>query len=575
MATTKNYSVSVAVKEKFSIGEKTYEDISKQKSFALPEELVVNYSWERYLSDGIYGSAIVSDGKLFSPYLSGEFEVVNSFIIIDGVEKYSLDFNINDIAASSFFFQRYEDQTFKARELQVVDADVTYVDAELISIANLKGSKYQVSHSEAVDFIQGTHTLLEDAAEIIEPEYIDANRFFVRTAYFPIKNCYKITGYDVIEEGYVDLYDSVEKESLATGEILINHSNISVVKIFYFVAPVVMPYASDVYYPNPSNDGEFVVIRSHDTRLYMPYALNKTELPLLDANAEYASLVPSINHSSIEASSNVICNGLYGTSFNGDDAYMIAPSTSIFDNVSDSNFNALNATVDITTQEDVNMAVLGIFTVDGNKKRVVPIAIGIDSIGTVYQDLLTNAGLGTIGTNLEPGAVWAGTKTNQILNYYFEVDFEKYGYSFALPSIVDKNTLTVYVDDGVTISEYTDFDLIDPDVIEFDRTKISNGSTYFIEFSGLASLVISTIDLYNKKAHILFTENPFTHYNNLEEIVVLTQKEIDIRFKDITLPFIERYFENSIKLSIKPTSSYIQASLGEYKSSIYNNQEEA
>ena len=121
---------------------------------------------------------------------------------------------------------------------------------------------------------------------------------------------------------------------------------------------------------------------------------------LLDTGpVDYIELTPKLPSEAIESSSRLVCNDGYGYTFNDNNVYAISPSTSIYDNVSESGFNSGLMTVDIPYQEDINMVVMGIFSYTGYK-RIVPISVGIGSLATEYKDLCTTATINTIGMNL-------------------------------------------------------------------------------------------------------------------------------------------------------------------------------
>lgn len=567
MAINKSYSLNVSVVEKYIHGKQNYIDINKINSLSTPVMEITNKNWDVNLANGIIDGDIIIDGTRISPECSGIFEIANSFLSIDGDEFYSIDYKM-DGATGAYIYKRENGNVSIHQKIDIIQGDITYLNSRLISIANINGSKDNTIHSEIINLLNGPNHLVDSSPEILIPTYIDQNRFFIFTNYFPIKSSYKILGYDTFTSSYIDIYSFIEKESFATGEILINKPNITSVKIFYFLAPSIVKN-KNITYPISVNNEEYITIRSNDHRLYMPYNISSNSMLLDTGPVDYIELTPELPLEAIESSSRIVCNDDYGYTFNDNNVYAISPSTSIYDNVSESGFNSGLMTVDISYQEDINMVVMGIFSYTGYK-RIVPISVGVGSLATEYKDLCTTATINTIGTNLETTNTWTGTSTNSAITYSFFADFDTYGYEFALPSIVDRSTMVIFeVDEFLVETPFLHFEVISPDILKIDKTKVKSNKTYKIEYTALASIAISTIDLYNKKAHILCTENPFTHYGNLDEIVLLTKKKVDIRFKDIMIPLIDRYFENSVEIFITPTSNYIKASLGEYKTLIY------
>lgn len=416
MAINKRYSLNVSVVEKYIHGKQNYVDINKINSLSTPVMEITNKNWDVNLANGIIDGDIIIDGTRISPECSGVFEIANSFLSIDGDEFYSIDYKM-DGATGAYIYKRENGNVSIHQKIDIIQGDITYLNSRLISIANINGSKDNTIHSEIINLLNSPNQLVDSSPEILIPTYIDQNRFFIFTNYFPIKSSYKILGYDTFTSSYIDIYSFIEKESFATGEILINKPNITSVKIFYFLAPSIVKN-KNITYPISVNNEEYITLRSNDHRLYMPYNISSSSMLLDTGPVDYIELTPELPLEAIESSSRIVCNDDYGYTFNDNNVYAISPSTSIYDNVSESGFNSGLMTVDIPYQEDINMVVMGIFSYTGYK-RIVPISVGIGSLATEYKDLCTTATINTIGTNLETTNTWTGTSTNSAITYSF------------------------------------------------------------------------------------------------------------------------------------------------------------
>ena len=266
MAINKSYSLNVSVVEKYIHGKQNYIDINKINSLSTPVMEITNKNWDVNLANGIIDGDIIIDGTRISPECSGIFEIANSFLSIDGDEFYSIDYKM-DGATGAYIYKRENGNVSIHQKIDIIQGDITYLNSRLISIANINGSKDNTIHSEIINLLNSPNHLVDSSPEILIPTYIDQNRFFIFTNYFPIKSSYKILGYDTFTSSYIDIYSFIEKESFATGEILINKPNITSVKIFYFLAPSIVKN-KNITYPISVNNEEYITIRSNGHMTY-------------------------------------------------------------------------------------------------------------------------------------------------------------------------------------------------------------------------------------------------------------------------------------------------------------------
>lgn len=557
---SKTYNVSVKLTKKMPDGQNKYYDLNTQMVDSESVSVENNNLWPLCLSDGkLSQTETIDNGRKITMDSNGPVDIMDSYVEIDGNEFYALTY-LNTQAKKAFVYER-KNESYVYREYVITNNKITYIDNQLISIANINGCKTQLcTHSGINTYLQGLTSDM-DIYEACEPFYFNENKFVITTQYFPVHISYKAFGYDTVLQDYIDLSPYEYKIIKQTGEVIFDKANISSVKIFYFVTPGISYNSNPSFIGNSSN--QFVNITSNPNKSYMEYDISSTAIQLSTQSNEDITLTCNVPHDAIESNSNIIVSGTRAKKFYNSNIYTISPSYDIYDNVYETDSNlSLNSNVD-----DINVAIFGLFNTP-NGKVINVMATGVPVVDPGYLAIATTPGVDTYQTILHTTNAAHPPELNGQISYEFIHNFDTNGYQFKLPAWANLNTIIVTEIDGIISSPFTNFTVEEPDVLIFNRNNIDLSKTYKIQFDSFVSPIISYVDAYTKRAHINTAGDIFEHYTTLESLYILSKNKIQISFVDSSEIYTERYFDNSIDITLSITQDFIKASLPYYKALI-------
>lgn len=560
---SKTYNVSVKLTKKLPDGKNKYYDLDTPEVSAEPIDSTDNPVWNLCLSDGkLSQAAVIEDGRKITLESNGPIDIMDSYVDIDGTEFYALTY-LNTDAATAYVYER-QDSSFVYKEYSVTNDKISYVDEQLISIANINGCKTQLcTHSTINAYLQSLTSDM-DIYEIETPFYFNDTQFVVTTQFFPVHIAYKAFGFDSQTQTYIDLAPYEYKIIRQTGEVIFDKANITSVKIFYFVTPGVSYNSNNLFISNTAN--QFVNIASNPNKSYMEYDISSTSLDLSTQASQDITLVCKVPHNILESNKNVIINGVRAKYSYVAGRYTISPSYNIFDNV-----NSVTSNLELPdVVDDINVAIFGLFNTPNGKVLNV-MATGVNAVDAGYLDMVTSAGVDTYQTILHTTNAAHPAELNGQISYEFIHNFDTNGYQFKLPAWANLNTIAVTEIDGLVTTPFTNFTVEEPDVLVFNRSSIDLNKSYKIQFDSFVSPIISYVDTYAKRAYINTAGDIFTHYETLESLYILSKDTIQISFIDSSEIYTERYFDNSIDITLSLTQDFIKASLPYYKALILGN----
>lgn len=557
---TKSYNLVIKNSSKFKDGEKQYIDISKLSNDSEPLETLVNNLWHLNLENGASEDYIVNDSRIIKISNTEDHIIMDSYIRKDGKEYYAIA-ERNENLSQAYVYERHNESIYIYKAFDIINKETAFIESELISIENINGSNRQIIHSNITNSLSLFNSDM-DIYEISEPVYFNSTDFAICTKYFPISLHAKIYGFDEISNSYIDLKDYIIKIIQHTGEVVVRKKDISAVKIFYFVNPAIQVGSTDQFLNDSS--GKYVHLASSVNKAYMTYTLPSEELYIDVVNYNNINISCDFYHKSIESSKNLFINGNRTNRLDYSSQYIISASSNISDNLVE-----LNSNLDIPESvNDINVVVFGLFNT-GVYKKLVPISFGASSLPQEYIDMCTNPGINSFNTivhsaNINPPIF------NDLIDFDLEVDLSINNH-IALPAAANQSTISITYFDGTNTLPFTNYEYQEPDLIIFDKDYINLNYQYRIQFTSYVSPIVSYINTDTKRIELLSSGDIYSHYSSLEKLFILCDDIAEIRFKNESNIATEKYYENTLKIKIKPSREYIRKSLDSLKKLIIGN----
>lgn len=558
---SKTYNTRLITQSATPDGQRVYYPTNKNKNIINPITRQANGLWVNGLRDGIIdGNLIAKNQRLTMLDSGGTIDIMDSYIDIDGVEFYCLPYKKENIA-SAYVYRRLNGNRYIEKILSVENTTMPIIKSNPISHRNIRGSKENpCTHSEIKNHLS-TLAINMDVYEELEPFYINQSKFVITTDYYPIMRQHKAFGYNQIAEEWVDLDSHVYKIIRHTGEIVFDISNITSVKIFYFVAPAVI--VGNEHINGPVNPGQFLEVAKNNNVAHIKYDINKYHIDLDTNETEDIVIDFDTQTAIVKTDKNVIINGVRSTSSGEVSKCTIAASHNVYDNIRETT----DFSIPIVC-ENINVAILGLFD-NGASKRLSVMSVGIEAMDPGYLTMITTVGAELFGTILHTTSGALPPETNGNLSYVVQHSINDNGYSLALPAWANAGTINVYEIDGVDTNPFYDYTYIEPDIIILDSKKAKPDNVYEIHFSSFVSPILSYVNTYEHKAYINTIGDIYTAYPTLQAIYTLSDDKTTLLFSDRRDAHNETYFENSTEISINITQKYIKASLDYYKSRIF------
>jgi hypothetical protein len=402
-----------------------------------------------------------------------------------------------------------------------------------------------------------------DMIENHDVAYFDNARFCITTKFFPILPSIKIYG-QTSPGVWISLDADIEKVHTLTGEILVSRVGLDRVKIFYFMMPIatkkseVIPYIDD--------DKNYMSISSLSGKVFMDIDYSGNNLYIDTVNQSKIELSCKNEHTSISSSKQIVVNGKVSNKFRNDSIYTISPSTSLINNIYQSNLSGDTATIS-NYADSIDIVLFGKFT-NGNVSRYAPLSIGTDSIAAPYAALCTTD-VSLYQTLLHSTVGPLPAIANGQISYNIDIDFATDGYTIPMPSAIDKNSIAVTVDDGTGPVTYTDYEIINPNILVFNKRLIKKDNIYNVQYTSIISPILSIVDTVSKEVHLEISSDLFAHYTDLKGLYILSKDNCEVSFSNNFNLNSELVFANKFKFTITPTKKYIHASLSKYQALLF------
>ena len=518
---------------------------------------IENFNYISTLSDGIYDNGmIIRNGKIIPALNNGNVSLADSYIKKNNKEFYSIQ-SSELLSNLAYIYERQDDVISIAKKLSIEIDKPSYIESELISNLNLIGVKTQLcKHSNIASYLS---TITDSYAnfEVADTIKLNETSIAIKTRFFPILPIMKIFGYNNLSMSYLDLSTNIISISRHTGEVEISASNIDHVKIIYFVSPVAVNKEINILEPL---SGDFVGVVSNAEHLYTNVSVSGANMMLDTEERIDCEIVPKNFVDGIDASKNIIINGKISKTSPRKNKYTISPSYNLSDNLieTDINFNLPELT------NNINMAILGMFNDAGNK-RLSTMCVGVSSIPTAYQSILSASS--SFNTIIHNTSAPLPAANNGNLSYSITHTTDN-GYSIVMPAWIDESSISIQQDDGVSMTSFTNYTFIAPDIILFDKEYTDTSYTYYISAGSFVSPIISIIDSYNHKAYIASAGNIFAQYPTLESLYLLCKDNVIINYINRSSTYAKTYFKNKTTLTVDVSKKYIKTNLDKYKSLI-------
>ncbi len=558
---SKQYDIGVRLVAKFSNGHTEYGQLYDNENLSSPIFTLVNDNWDKNLSNGTDGNKLIKDGTVISLESFGEVQEFSSYTVIDGNEVYSTPQETNT-SDTAFLYKRVNNQSHIHAKLNITNNDTSLIDSNLLSVKNMMGSKTLDTNFSSINSYLDS-LVASDMIENHDVAYFDNARFCITTKFFPILPNVKIYG-QTSPGVWISLDADIEKVHTLTGEILISRVGLDKVKIFYFMMPIatkkseVIPYIDD--------DKNYMSISSLSGKVFMDIDYSGNNLYIDTVNQSKIELSCKNEHTSISSSKQIVVNGKVSNKFRNDSIYTISPSTSLINNIYQSNLSGDTATVS-NYADSIDIVLFGKFT-NGNVSRYAPLSIGTDSIAAPYAALCTTD-VSLYQTLLHSTVGPLPAIANGQISYNIDIDFATDGYIIPMPSAIDKNSIAVTVDDGTGPVVYTDYEIINPNILVFNKRLIKKDNTYNVQYTSIISPILSIVDTISKEVHLEISSDLFAHYTDLEGLHILSKDNCEVSFSNNFNLNSELVFANKFKFTITPTKKYIYASLSKYQALLF------
>lgn len=566
MTINKSYSLDVETVSKFDIGKQAYLSLDIEQVKSVPFKTVRNESWHNNQTDGLSNTDYIDDQFIMNGSIGGSYALLNSFILKDGAYYYATDDHANlDILQNVVSFIRYKDQIkiyqyYNFVKESYLDENIISIDKDNTSCANLNGSKRYVLHSNEANYLSTNQAEVIDSMERHDP-IIVSGKLYLKTDHFPIGGNIAVYAYDT---GWTDVTNLIESVYQETGEIILTNTTATKLGVFYFLRPVAIGKSDIVVTKSSTPDYKFVEYKSMDTIAVIETNLSSNTLnPYPGSDKITLSIDNNNQNRTIELSSPLrIGNENTNSKHVNDLSITLSASTNIMDNMYPT-AHVAGPDYSITINDDqdnIDVAVYGIFNYN-NQIRLSALSVGTDD-SSDYEQYLDGTYAGTLATSYS-GSI---AETTYLFDILVEVDFDKYGYEFALPSAVNIGTLVVTEYDLSGSTTFTDYTYFQPDVVSFDVSKIDPNKSYRITYTSFISPIIKEVE--PGFIRLLTGGDPFVEYNTLTGLLILGKKTITITYSSTDKEGNSNYYLNSDNILLNVSKEYIAKTLGEYKSSL-------
>ncbi|MDB4533414.1 hypothetical protein N9242_00980 [Vicingaceae bacterium] len=132
------------------------------------------------------------------------------------------------------------------------------------------------------------------------------------------------------------------------------------------------------------------------------------------------------------------------------------------------------------------------------------------------------------------------------------------GYEIVLPAWAKQSTIEVKEVHVKTVTPFTDWKYIEPDILILDKEKVDDEAIYSITFEVAIKPIISSVSISNNTVSLGVVHDPFSIYKGFKGYFLLHSKDIDVKIGYIDGEGVRQYFSKNLTINMVLEDGYLE-----------------